>query len=250
MPTKLGNGGKGPEAYNPQDGRYTDEGNISKNERYEGYLRKKEHELDWRNIAYPVDSEQSKKIIQDFYNSGYETEDGSPTVVDIYGEFVYLNKREPESLDELIDFVKEEVIGFMEYGLSNGYDFNTVSKKSPYLVKRRAQGPGIPPNNPNEQKKAMEIMNTGEKRTIADKFNDYYEEYDWAYDELQNLIDRNDFGYPEFEELEEEERDEILQEAFVKYLDEGNDFNSLMKEYEVLEPMCDYITEIMYKRGY
>jgi hypothetical protein len=32
MPTKLGNGGTSQEAYNPQDGKYTDEGNVSKEE--------------------------------------------------------------------------------------------------------------------------------------------------------------------------------------------------------------------------
>ena len=33
MPTKLGNGGKGPETYDPQTGRYTDDGNVSSEEK-------------------------------------------------------------------------------------------------------------------------------------------------------------------------------------------------------------------------
>lgn len=163
MPTKLGNGGTSQEAYNPQDGKYTDEGNISQEEaeamRYYGKLVTPETENKHKNELV----EAAQKYF-DYYKK--------------YGEA-------PAEKTE-------------KYG--------NIQKAS---------------------------------------FDEYYEEYDWAYEHLENLIDNNDFGYPEFEELEEEKREAVLQEAFVRYLDDGNDFNSSMQEDEVLNSMYNYIEEIM-----
>lgn len=105
-------------------------------------------------------------------------------------------------------------------------------------------------NISQEERKAMNLMGLEqEQKGSFDEYYDDYDEYGWAYDLMQDLIDRNDFGLPDFEELDEEERDEILQEAFVQYIDDGNEFDTSMREYEVLDKMYFYIEDIMYERG-
>lgn len=89
MPVKLGNGGKGPEAYNQYDGKYTDEGNISQEERKamnffgvkdnQQVQENNENKIpwDWRNIS-----------IDDFNVSGLEKERLDNLLYD-YKRFMY-----------------------------------------------------------------------------------------------------------------------------------------------------------------
>ena len=163
MPTKLGNGGTSQEAYNPQDGKYTDEGNISQEE---------------------------------------------AEAMRYYGKLVT-----PETENKHKNELAEAAQKYFDYYKKNGEAPTETTKKY------------------------------GDSQ--KESFDKYYEEYDWAYEHLQNLIDQNNFGHTELEEMDQEEQEYILKKAFVNYLDDGNDFNSSMREDEVLEKMYDYVDEVI-----
>lgn len=156
MPKKLGNGGVSMEAYNPQDGKYTDEGNISQEEREAMNLLG----LNKTNSGNFTGSSYNKENIKkDFTNNGYVTEEGTATFDDIYSDYVKKNKKEPSSLEEIIEFVKQEVHNHFDEGYKKGYDYDYLQYEMPYYVKRQAvSAPDIP-----KKENAVAVPNPTEK---------------------------------------------------------------------------------------
>lgn len=160
MALKKGNGGYGLEAYDESNGKYTDEGNTSKEER-------KAMEL--------MGLEEENKIINDE------------------------------------DYVSEDDDDNDEY--RNDHEYT--------------------------------------EEEIREKFYDYYREYDWAFDLIMKYHKNHDLGFlfSDFEIDDEDLIEEILEEAFVRYLDEGKEFDSSMRRYEVLDPFYEDIEAALRRRG-
>lgn len=191
MPTKLGNGGTSQEAYNPQDGKYTDEGNVSKEEQEAmNLLGLNKSETNSENFA--GSSYYNKSAIQkDFTESGYVTEQGSATFDDIYNDFTLKNGKEPENLDEIIGFVRDEVMKH------KGPDI-------PYKVMVKARAYAKPSSDKNNDikkfvetpqskkvKQDFDMLYQTEKNsaTFEDIYSDYVNKNQKEPSSLQDLID-------------------------------------------------------------
>lgn len=156
MPTKLGNGGTSMEAYNPQDGRYTDEGNVSREEQEAmNLLGLNKRETNSGNF---VETPQSKKVKQDF-DTLYQTEQNTASFEDIYSDYVNKNQKEPSSLQDMIDFIKQEVHNHFNEGYKKGYTYDELQYNMPYYVKQKSVSmPDIP-----KKEKAVAVSNPTEK---------------------------------------------------------------------------------------
>lgn len=138
MPQKLGNGGYSQEQYDAKTGKYTDKGNVSREESEKAMSMLG---IDWKEEKPVYNTQQSQKIKNDFYDAGYETEDNSPNIDEIYEDFVEYIGSEPQNLEDLITFVRDRVSSSLK-GIKPE-DFN---KYSPYLVKRKSmEKPVFPP---------------------------------------------------------------------------------------------------------
>ena len=87
---------------------------------------------------------------------------------------------------------------------------------------------------------------------IERKFEKYMEEYDWAFDTIMEFYENNQLGY-EFSDVgltDEDVIEEVMEEAFVAYPDDGREFDTSMYAYEVLDYFYDYLDQALAKRGY
>lgn len=167
MPTKLGNGGTSQEAYNPQDGKYTDEGNISQEEREELEIMKlfgirpTKPNLPERKPKLPeiIKKRRIENQIKKDFDMFYETEQNTPTFDDIYNDYIEKNKKEPSDIRELLDFVRQEINNHYIEGYKKGQNYEQLQHEMPYYIKQKAVStPDIP-----KKEKAVAVSNPTEK---------------------------------------------------------------------------------------
>ena len=124
MPEKIGNGGYGQENYDPNTEKYVADGTPNKS--YKNPEEEKAMEMfglssgesvedvdDWEqeeisNVNIDESNLESVKI--DLNNNGYETEENSPTFDEIYKDYVREVGVEPQTANDIIEFVREKVV--------------------------------------------------------------------------------------------------------------------------------------------
>ena len=163
MPKKLGNGGISMEAYNPQDGKYTDEGNISQEELQELEIMKlfgirpTKPSLPERKPKLPevIRKRREKNQIKKDFDMFYETEQNTPTFDDIYSDYIEKNKKEPSNIGELLEFVRQEINNHYTEGYKKGQSYEQLQHEMPYYIKQKAVSvPDIP-----KKEKAVAVSN-------------------------------------------------------------------------------------------
>jgi hypothetical protein len=209
MPTKLGNGGTSQEAYNPQDGRYTDEGNISQEEAQAMNMMGLGDYVNWDEIdsmspeEWGISEKNNKSAInsKDFDDEWELLEESNEPIVD------------PKNFnDNWIPWdwgqIHEEhfdVSGLEKNRLGNLlYDFKPLMKRvSDYLYNNRNSSGGFQTVNPptNEERKLYNQKIEQIKKYLPyfnkDKYNKRSSkgllEDENAMQELQNFFKKNGF---------------------------------------------------------